>query len=120
MAFPIDIQIYALTCLQCRNVSKGVDAKGDYVTSDTRAPNDEVEEGKDHKDTDKMVGLMVFYLIIWSTRSRTTAGGANTPLPACGVMTSERFYWQSIVKQSLEGVDVALAETRELSQSTSP
>lgn len=35
------------------------------------------------------------------------------PLPACGVMTSERFYWQSIAKQSLEGVDVALAETRE-------
>lgn len=98
-----------------------MDAKEAYVTSDTRAPNDEVEEGKGHKDTDKMVSLiLIFYFIIWNTRSRTTAGGANTPLPACGVMTSERFYWQSIAKQSLEGIDVALAETRELSQPTSP
>jgi hypothetical protein len=46
-----------------------VDAKGDYVTSDTRVPNDEVEEGKGHKDTDKIVSLIVvFYLLIWNTR----------------------------------------------------
>ena len=53
MALPIDIQIHAL--IPSTAVSKWVgrsDEEGDYVTSDTRAPRDEVEEGEDHKDAD--------------------------------------------------------------------
>jgi len=38
--------------IQRRYGSEGEDAKGDYVALDTRVPNDEVEEGEGHKDTD--------------------------------------------------------------------
>jgi len=38
--------------IQRRFGSEGEDAKGDYVALDTRVPNDEVEEGEGHKDTD--------------------------------------------------------------------